>query len=226
MIDDETINESSNQDNLNKSVKLMDNHNNSNKLISKETSSSNLIFPLRRSSISKIKNSDGEYDSDKSNNDNNSNHRSFSVLQGWHNSHIKTKKNTFPPLRPNILLTLEILHKIRNSVQIFKPSKSLANLLEDDQEIVEKEIAEIDLVISGGGLKGYFACGSIDILKSELVRNRVKIARVSGTSAGAWAGLFICCDLPTTVWMETYFACKERPGWTIHAVYEEMVFIL
>jgi hypothetical protein len=210
------LNESSNiQDNL-----TIPSVTNSNKSISRENSSSNPIFPLRRNS--KTKKSDGEYDSDKSNGISD-NHRTFNVLHGWHTGSIKVKKNTFPPLRPNILLTLEILHKIRNSVFVFKPSKSLANLIEDVQEIVEKEVADIDLVISGGGLKGYFACGSVDILKSELVRNRVKIARVSGASAGAWAGLFICCDLPTTVWMETYFACKERPGWTIHAVYEEMV---
>lgn len=83
--------------------------------------------------------------------------------------------------------------------------------------------AEIDLVISGGGFKGYFMCGAAHVLTKELAKRNMRINRIGGTSAGAWAGLFICCGFTASHWMETYFACKDRPQGTIHEVYTDLV---
>jgi Patatin-like phospholipase len=84
-------------------------------------------------------------------------------------------------------------------------------------------VAEIDLVISGGGFKGYFMCGAAHVLTKELAKRNMRINRIGGTSAGAWAGLFICCGFSASHWMETYFACKDRPLGTIHEVYTDLV---
>ena len=141
------------------------------------------------------------------------------------------------PIRPNVLLTLDILERIRNSISMFAPSrslkelidaydfkgrrpgmacKSLVNLLDLEAQYNRKQnnldssmpishashgsnsleqnqdslppAAEIDLVISGGGLKAFFACGAADVLKHALYTHNIRIARLAGASAGAWAG--------------------------------------
>jgi len=51
--------------------------------------------------------------------------------------------------------------------------------------------AEIDVVISGGGLKGYFMVGCGYILMGQLAKHKINIARIAGASAGAWAGMFL-----------------------------------
>ena len=77
-------------------------------------------------------------------------------------------------------------------MKIFKPSKSLSMLTDLSREQEETAIAEIDIICSGGGLKCYFMTGCVAILEHELSKRKVRIARVAGASAGAWAGLFIC----------------------------------
>jgi hypothetical protein len=80
--------------------------------------------------------------------------------------------------------------------------------------------AEIDIVVSGGGLKGYFVTGCSHILKSELKKQNIGIRRVAGASAGAWCGLFMLTDFSTTNWIETYYLCQERLHLTMHEAYE------
>ena len=63
--------------------------------------------------------------------------------------------------RESVNLTVSLLQTIKKSVHVFRPSHSLANLVHDAKTTLkEKDInsptAEIDVVISGGGLKGYF----------------------------------------------------------------------
>ena len=152
----------------------------------------------------------------------------------------------------SIKLIEGILDTVADSVRTFHPSKSLAIISRvHDREIkaaqyfdtlpqhddsgsevsdnspgeVTKEsaVAEIDLVISGGGFKGYFMCGAAHVLTKELAKRNMRINRIGGTSAGAWAGLFICCGFTASHWMETYFACKDRPDGTIHEVYTDLV---
>ena len=162
--------------------------------------------------------------------------------------------------RKSIKLIEVILNTIADSINTFRPSKSLAIIsLKHDEETrasvgsdesigtddTESEtddisgsgsrppspppapfssaVAEIDLVISGGGFKGYFMCGASHVLTKELAKRNMRINRIGGTSAGAWAGLFICCGFTASHWMETYFACKDRPNGTIHEVYTELV---
>lgn len=86
----------------------------------------------------------------------------------------------------------------------------------------KKPKVEIDIVVSGGGLKGYFMTGCSHILKHELKKQNISIRRIAGASAGAWVGLFMLCDFSTSNWIETYYLCRDRITRTIHDVYEEM----
>jgi hypothetical protein len=101
------------------------------------------------------------------------------------------------PKRSSTGLTIKLIDQISSSVEVFKPSASLYALAQAAQEELTpkssaaKEPTEIDLVVSGGGLKGYFACGAYAVLQQHLIQNNIKIARVSGSSAGAWSALFI-----------------------------------
>lgn len=148
----------------------------------------------------------------------------------------------------SIKLIEVILDTIAESVSTFKPSQSLAaisqqhdertrasdNLHGQDESGYDSDcsgsmksmptaVAEIDLVISGGGFKGYFMCGAAHVLTKELAKRNMRINRIAGTSAGGWAGLFICCGFTASHWMETYYACKDRPNGTIHEVYTDLV---
>lgn len=152
----------------------------------------------------------------------------------------------------SIKLIEVILDTIADSVSIFRPSKSLAHISlqderyrayspEQDEISCDSDnssssgtpparsmtpplvVAEIDLVISGGGFKGYFMCGAAHVLTKELTKRNMRINRIAGTSAGGWAGLFICCGFTASHWMETYYACKDRPDGTIHEVYTDLV---
>lgn len=135
--------------------------------------------------------------------------------------------------RASTELTLRLLSEITNSVEVFKPSASLYALsrLESDSNSSARDSpstkapVEIDLVISGGGLKGYFACGALAVLESHLLNQNIRIARVSGASAGAWSALFVCTGLSTEWWIESYHMCAQFPDKTLHEVYEEMLVI-
>lgn len=118
------------------------------------------------------------------------------------------------------ILCEQLLDVIRASVLSFKPSKSLASLR--DLECKSEPAAEIDIVISGGGLKGYFMTGCSHILLHELEKQNVQIARIAGASAGAWCGLFMLTGFSTENWLETYYLCKERPGMTMHEAYDDI----
>jgi len=150
--------------------------------------------------------------------------------------------NTFPPFpqKQRHELCVNLLDTIKNSVNTFKPSTSLAVLSElsshhhgsyehhydrnNEQQMVypREPKAEIDIVISGGGLKGYFMTGCSHILQHELRKQNIRIARVSGASAGAWAGLFMLTDFGTHNWLETYYLCQARPHLTMHEAYTEI----
>eukprot|EP00605_Chrysophyceae_sp_TOSAG23-4_P002887 GSChrysophyteH1.ASY1.ANO1.3182.1 assembled CDS len=127
-------------------------------------------------------------------------------------------------------LCLSLLDQISRSVQVFRPSESLYNLhqmhndYDDATRVVgpTDEDVEIDVVLSGGGLKGYFMAGASYVLRKELRKRNIKIARVAGTSAGSWAGMFLLMDFPIDAWIETYFANQIRPGSTLLEAYREL----
>jgi hypothetical protein len=147
-----------------------------------------------------------------------------------------------PPRRHSTSLTLRLIDEISASVEVFKPSASLHALsLASQQESVDlsspssstyidspttapqKPVAEIDLVVSGGGLKCYFACGALSVLQQHLLNQNIRIARVAGSSAGAWSALFIATGLSTDWWIESYHFAAEAPGKTLHEVYEHIL---
>ena len=116
----------------------------------------------------------------------------------------------------------QLLDLIKDSVMTFKPSKSLGSLTEERSLPSSEPAVEIDVVVSGGGLKGYFMAGCSHILLNELKKQNVRIARISGASAGAWVGMFMLTGISTETWVETYYKCKERPGLTMHEAYTEL----
>jgi hypothetical protein len=129
-----------------------------------------------------------------------------------------------PPVRPMVELCEHLLHEIGKSLKVFKPSKSLAMLTSlSSESLRDKGSAEIDIVISGGGMKCYFMTGCHSILVQELSRRGVKIARVAGASAGAWSGMFMCTGMGTQTWLESYYGFRERQGLTMHEAYDDMV---
>lgn len=145
---------------------------------------------------------------------------------GNHYPPLQMKKDPNANKRKEIAITNELLNVVKKSMKIFKPSKSLSMLTELSREQEATAIAEIDVVCSGGGLKNYFMTGCVSILEHELAKRKVRIARVAGASAGAWAGLFICTGMGTTIWMETYFRfaeLAENENATIHEAYTKMV---
>lgn len=82
--------------------------------------------------------------------------------------HTLSMSNMHPVLRNNIILTCQLLDQISDSIAVFRPSKSLADMNDVSDRlppgVVVKHHAEIDIVISGGGLKGYFMAGAGRIL--------------------------------------------------------------
>ncbi len=156
----------------------------------------------------------------------------------------------FKVAKERTALCVSLIDQISRSVQIFRPSESLYNLQRltndyndgvaggdlgsdsdygvpcDEKEYVvaapSDEDIEIDVVLSGGGLKGYFMAGAASVLLTELDKRSIKIRRISGASAGSWVGMFILCGVTTESWIETYFANMIRPGSTLLEAYEEM----
>ena len=158
----------------------------------------------------------------------------YDMRENPHDLHADTSYRLYKGIiRPHVRLTLKLLDEISKSIAVFRPSKSLADLTKrkSSKNMFQLDVAytdaalpaaEIDIVISGGGLKGYFMCGAVSILKHELQRYNVKIARVCGASAGAWAAMFICTGVSSAAWMESYFACKDTPEVAILDVYERL----
>jgi hypothetical protein len=119
----------------------------------------------------------------------------------------------------------KMLDEISRNIRTFRPSQSLydlKNLTTDAEDGVEADEVEIDIVLSGGGLKGYFMAGCGYVLMEELRKQNIKIGRVAGTSAGSWAGMFLLTGFDTKDWLETYYACQKRPNLTLLEVYEEI----
>lgn len=77
----------------------------------------------------------------------------------------------------------------------------------------------VDVVISGGGLRGYFVTGACAILR----RAGVPIGRISGASAGAWCAVFMACDLDVHTWARTYLTTRrlDASGLSLLAAYRQ-----
>jgi len=156
----------------------------------------------------------------------------------------------FKVAKERVALCAQLLDQISRSVRVFRPSESLYNLdqmvydynpdsgrdgqegldLDDENNEehmlvypnVAQEDISIDVVLSGGGLKGYFMVGAGNILQKELEKRKMKIARIAGASAGSWAGMFMLTGVTSEAWIETYFANQIRPGSTLLEAYQEL----
>ena len=56
-------------------------------------------------------------------------------------------------------------------------------------------VKEFDVVIAGGGLKGYYNFGACEILKKMIKNNQIKIRYYTGVSSGAYVALFTLLDI-------------------------------
>lgn len=119
-------------------------------------------------------------------------------------------------------LCARMLKNVSDKITTFRPSESLHNLRSNVMDGDEAEPVEIDVVLSGGGLKGYFMAGCSQVLRSELAKQNITIGRVAGTSAGSWAGVFLLCGFSTEDWLETFFACQQAPDLTLLEAYENI----
>lgn len=54
---------------------------------------------------------------------------------------------------------------------------------------------EFDVVIAGGGLKGYYNFGACEILKKMIKNDQIKIRNYTGVSSGAYVALFSLLDI-------------------------------
>ena len=66
---------------------------------------------------------------------------------------------------------------------------------------------EIDVVVSGGGFRGYYCCGALSLLRRH--PERFNIRRISGASAGAWCGVMYFCDIDVVTWANTYHTTRH-----------------
>ena len=104
-----------------------------------------------------------------------------------------------------------LLHKLLEQVRAYHHADSLMKTPLNDVE-------EVDVVVSGGGMKGYFVTGAFSVL-SGLKSIRVK--RISGASAGAWCAVFMTCGLNPVDWADTYYVTRlcMRDGLSIADAY-------
>ena len=77
-----------------------------------------------------------------------------------------------------------LLDEIQESVSVFKPSKSLHALTSLEISDRDESQAEVDLVISGGALKGYYVAGCSHILQAVFRQQDIRIMLIAGASAG------------------------------------------
>jgi len=108
-----------------------------------------------------------------------------------------SKISLIPKTTRRLNLTLSLLKTIRDSVN------------HDSVRKIFRGIDEVDLVIGGGGLKGFFACGASDILVSTFAHHGIKIVRTAGTSTGAFAAMFLMVGITTGHWIQSYYCCQE-----------------
>lgn len=91
----------------------------------------------------------------------------------------------------------------------------------------ERPKEEVDVVISGGGLRGYFVTGASAVFRERFEQANIDIKRYAGTSAGAWCAAFITMGMSTTHWCQTYTKtreyCMKYPEKKIHQAYREVV---
>mmetsp|Transcript_11205 Transcript_11205/g.19148 ORF Transcript_11205/g.19148 Transcript_11205/m.19148 type:complete len:379 (-) Transcript_11205:103-1239(-) len=68
---------------------------------------------------------------------------------------------------------------------------------------------EIDVVISGGGMKGFFSVGCWSVLKTLIEKKQISVKRWAGTSVGAGCVAYMCCGIDPVLWSNTYWRTRR-----------------
>ena len=85
--------------------------------------------------------------------------------------------------------------------------KYLDNIDFDDFEI---KYNYFDVILAGGGFKGYYHLGLYKILKHLEKKNKIKIRYIVGTSTGAISAIIYVCNLDFNRWVDTFYKIKEN----------------
>jgi predicted acylesterase/phospholipase RssA len=70
-----------------------------------------------------------------------------------------------------------------------------------------EDVEEVDIVCSGGGMKGYFVTGAYAVLAGM---RSLRVVRMAGASAGAWCAVFMACGVSPILWSDTYYMTRLR----------------
>lgn len=75
-----------------------------------------------------------------------------------------------------------------------------------------------DLIIGGGGFRGYYHVGSLYLLKQLEKNNKISIRQIVGTSSGAIAAVNYACDIDFNEWLDSYDKIKNlmKTGYDLH----------
>jgi len=68
---------------------------------------------------------------------------------------------------------------------------------------------EFDLILGGGGLRGYYHIGLCKILKYYETKKQIKIRNIIGVSAGAISAITYACSLDDDLWIKSYYQIKK-----------------
>lgn len=98
---------------------------------------------------------------------------------------------------PEATSTTSLQQLARSASELFAEPKAEPSPISPDGE-------EVDMVISGGGLKGYFVIGARAVLETQFERRNLKIRRYAGCSAGSWAAMFMATGVSNADWLKTY----------------------
>jgi hypothetical protein len=60
------------------------------------------------------------------------------------------------------------------------------------------------------------------VLQIQSKKRGVRIARIAGALAGAWAGMFMMIKISTANWIQKYMCCRGTPDIWMHEKYESM----
>lgn len=67
-----------------------------------------------------------------------------------------------------------------------------------------------DLVLGGGGFKGYYHVGLLKLLKKLETESFIKIRYLIGTSAGAISAISYVCNIDSELWLESYNIIRDK----------------
>jgi predicted acylesterase/phospholipase RssA len=68
---------------------------------------------------------------------------------------------------------------------------------------------QIDVVIAGGGMKGYFVVGAWSVLRTLINQGRFIVRRWAGTSVGACSAVYMCCGVDPVTWASCYWQTRR-----------------